>query len=75
VLFVNVASACGFTPQYADLNKLYDTYKSKGFEIVAQPCNQFGGQEPGSCEVIKDFASRRGAEFTLLEKADVSMQL
>lgn len=62
----------GFTPQYADLNTLYDKFKSQGFEIVAQPCNQFGGQEPGSCEVIKSFAEKKGAKFTLLEKADVN---
>lgn len=55
-----------------DLNYLYDKYKSQGFEIVAQPCNQFGGQEPGSSDAIKSFASKKGAEFPLLEKADVN---
>lgn len=72
VLFVNLASACGLTPQYADLAKLYDTYSSKGFLIVGQPCNQFGGQEPASNPEILKFASSKGAKFPILAKADVN---
>ena len=55
VLIVNVASNCGFTKQYDDLQNLYDLYKEKGFVILGIPSNQFGGQEPGSEDQIKDF--------------------
>ena len=55
VLIVNVASNCGFTKQYEDLQNLYDLYKEKGFVILGIPSNQFGGQEPGSEDEIKDF--------------------
>ena len=54
LLFVNVASACGFTPQYKSLQKLYDTYKVK-LEIIGLPCNQFGAQDPGSAGEIASF--------------------
>ncbi|MCB0438443.1 MAG: glutathione peroxidase, partial [Mangrovimonas sp.] len=54
ILFVNVASKCGFTPQYEDLEKLYETYKDK-LVIIGVPCNQFNEQEPGSAEEIKSF--------------------
>src|SRR5574338_921113 len=57
LLIVNVASKCGFTPQYKGLEKVYETYKDKGFEILAFPCNQFGGQEPGTNEQIQNFCS------------------
>ena len=55
ILIVNVASACGFTPQYEGLQDLFERYKDKGLEILAFPCNQFGSQEPGSNEQIKTF--------------------
>ena len=71
ILFVNVASECGFTGQYADLQKLYERYKSK-LEIIGVPCNQFGGQEPGDEEEIQSFCQRNyGVEFTITEKVDV----
>ncbi|NJL87360.1 MAG: glutathione peroxidase [Leptolyngbyaceae cyanobacterium SM1_1_3] len=56
VLFVNVASKCGLTPQYSGLVELKDKFSDRGFEIVGVPCNQFGSQEPGSPEEIKAFA-------------------
>jgi len=59
VLAVNVASECGFTPQYAGLEWLYETYKDKGFTVVGFPCNQFGGQEPGTAETIQSFCSTK----------------
>jgi glutathione peroxidase len=72
VLVVNTASECGFTPQYEGLEKLYDTYKDKGFVLLGMPCNQFGGQEPGTNAEIKAFCERRyGVSFPLLTKADV----
>jgi len=73
VLFVNVASQCGLTPQYSGLVKLDEAYGNKGLVIVGVPCNQFGGQEPGSPEQIKDFAkSKYDVDFTLLEKQNVN---
>ncbi|MGD1901734.1 MAG: glutathione peroxidase [Geitlerinemataceae cyanobacterium] len=73
VLFVNVASACGLTPQYSGLVALRDEYKDRGFEIVGVPCNQFGAQEPGSPEEIKEFTSSKyDVDFPLLEKQDVN---
>ncbi|MGL5432246.1 MAG: glutathione peroxidase, partial [Plesiomonas shigelloides] len=57
VLVVNVASRCGFTPQYAELEKLYRELEAQGFVILAFPCNQFGAQEPGSAEEIARFCS------------------
>jgi glutathione peroxidase len=73
VLFVNVASKCGFTPQYDGLQSLYDTYKDQGFTIVGTPCNQFGGQEPGGSEEIASFCRLNfGVNFPLLEKQDVN---
>eukprot|EP01026_Neomeris_dumetosa_P037475 TRINITY_DN3035_c1_g1_i3.p2 TRINITY_DN3035_c1_g1~~TRINITY_DN3035_c1_g1_i3.p2 ORF type:complete len:222 (-),score=23.09 TRINITY_DN3035_c1_g1_i3:215-835(-) len=72
VLVVNVASQCGFTPQYNGLQDLYQKYRNKGFEILAFPCNQFGAQEPGSNKEIKQFASRKGAKFTIMDKVDVN---
>eukprot|EP01024_Parvocaulis_polyphysoides_P052421 TRINITY_DN51784_c0_g1_i1.p1 TRINITY_DN51784_c0_g1~~TRINITY_DN51784_c0_g1_i1.p1 ORF type:complete len:227 (+),score=20.65 TRINITY_DN51784_c0_g1_i1:59-682(+) len=72
ILVVNVASACGFTPQYTGLQQLYDKYRGKGFEILAFPCNQFGGQEPGSNSEIKKFAQRKGAKFSIMDKVDVN---
>ena len=72
VLLVNVASKCGYTPQYAGLEKLYETYKDKGFVIVGVPANNFGGQEPGSNEEIKTFCSRNySVTFPLMSKVSV----
>jgi glutathione peroxidase-family protein len=73
VLFVNVASRCGFTPQYDGLQSLYAEYKDKGFLIVGTPCNQFGGQEPGTNTEIVSFCKLNyGVDFPILEKADVN---
>ena len=55
LLIVNVASRCGFTKQYAGLQELQNTYGDKGFEVLGFPCNDFGGQEPGTLEEIKEF--------------------
>jgi glutathione peroxidase len=71
LLFVNVASECGFTPQYKSLQKLYDTYNEK-LEIIGFPCNQFGAQEPGSADEIASFCELNfGVSFTLTEKISV----
>ncbi|KAK9901647.1 hypothetical protein WJX75_006544 [Coccomyxa subellipsoidea] len=72
VLIVNVASQCGFTPQYKELAALYDKYSSQGFVILGFPCNQFGGQEPGSDAQVKKFAQDRGAKFPIMSKVDVN---
>lgn len=73
VLFVNVASQCGYTKQYAGLQKLYETYKDRGLVIVGVPCNQFGGQEPGSAEEIQSFCKLNyGVSFPLLQKQEVN---
>lgn len=72
VLYVNVASRCGYTSQYEQLQAIYDRYKEKGLQIVGVPCNQFGGQEPGSSEEIATFCKKNyGVTFPLLEKQDV----
>lgn len=73
VLFVNVASRCGFTPQYEQLVEIHDRYKERGFLVVGIPCNQFLGQEPGTSEEIASFCSATyGVDFPLLEKQDVN---
>ena len=73
VLFVNVASKCGFTPQYEGLQALFQEYGPKGLVVIGQPCNQFMGQEPGSAEDIQSFCKMNyGVTFPLLEKADVN---
>ena len=73
VLFVNVASQCGLTPQYNGLVDLDKAYGDKGLVIIGVPCNQFGAQEPGTPEEIKDFTkSKYDVDFTLLEKQDVN---
>ncbi|MFM7219465.1 MAG: glutathione peroxidase [Nodosilinea sp.] len=73
ILFVNVASKCGLTPQYNGLVKLDQTYGDRGLVIVGVPCNQFGSQEPGTPEEIKDFTKTKyDVDFTLLEKQDVN---
>jgi glutathione peroxidase len=72
VLAVNVASECGYTPQYEGLQKLHAAYGPKGFSVIGFPCNQFGGQEPGSPEAIREFCSTRfHVTFPLTEKLDV----
>ncbi|CAA0397180.1 unnamed protein product [Arabidopsis thaliana] len=74
LLIVNVASRCGLTSSnYSELSQLYEKYKNQGFEILAFPCNQFGGQEPGSNPEIKQFACTRfKAEFPIFDKVDVN---
>lgn len=73
VLFVNVASKCGLTPQYSGLVALNDEFGARGFAIVGVPCNQFGAQEPGSPAEIKEFATKNySVDFPLLEKQDVN---
>ncbi len=69
LLIVNVASKCGFTKQYSALQKLQDTYGAKGFEVLAFPCNDFGGQEPGNLEEIQNFCSSNyGVQFSIFDK-------
>jgi glutathione peroxidase len=72
LLIVNVASKCGYTPQYKGLQDLYEKYKNKGFEILGFPCNDFGGQEPGSNEEIQEFCSMNfGVTFKLFDKVKI----
>ena len=72
VLVVNVASKCGFTPQYAGLERLYETYADRGFTVLGFPSNQFMGQEPGTAEQIAEFCSLNyGVTFPLYAKLDV----
>jgi len=72
VLAVNVASECGFTPQYAGLQKLYAAQKDRGLVVLGFPCNQFGGQEPGTAADIEAFCQKNyGVTFPLFEKLDV----
>lgn len=73
VLIVNTATQCGFTPQYSELDELYDTYKEQGFTILDFPCNQFGAQAPGTDEEIEDFCVLRfGTTFPRFHKIDVN---
>ncbi|KAI5853992.1 thioredoxin-like protein [Tricharina praecox] len=73
VLIVNVASKCGFTPQYKGLEELNQKYHDKGLEILGFPCNQFGGQEPGTDEDIQNFCQTNyGVKFTMMKKVDVN---
>jgi glutathione peroxidase len=73
LLVVNVASKCGLTPQYEGLERLHERYAGQGFSVVGVPCNQFGGQEPGSSEEIATFCSMTyGVTFPLTEKIDVN---
>lgn len=73
LLIVNVASRCGLTPQYEDLEKLHEEYAARGFSVVGFPCNQFGGQEPGTAEEIKSFCSLTyGVTFPMFEKIEVN---
>lgn len=73
LLIVNVASKCGFTSQYTELEQIYKEYKDSGLEILAFPCNQFGAQEPGDAEEIKSFCSLTyNVTFPLFAKVDVN---
>jgi glutathione peroxidase len=73
VLIVNVASHCGYTPQYANLEAVYQKYKDQGFVILGFPCNQFGAQEPGTNEEIKQFCtSKYDVTFPLFDKIEVN---
>lgn len=72
LLIVNVASKCGNTPQYEGLEKIYEKYKDRGYEILAFPCNDFGGQEPGTNEEIRNFCTANyNVTFTLFDKIKV----
>ncbi|MCX6874850.1 MAG: glutathione peroxidase [Verrucomicrobia bacterium] len=72
LLIVNVASKCGYTKQYAGLEATYQKYKARGFVVLGFPCNQFGGQEPGSNEEIKQFCSSKfNVTFPLFDKMEV----
>lgn len=73
LLIVNVASQCGYTKQYTGLQKLYETYKDKGFAVLGFPCNQFGGQEPGTEEEIMTFCQTNyNVTFPMFSKIDVN---
>jgi len=73
LLIVNVASKCGFTPQYAGLEALYRKYKDQGFEVLGFPCNQFGSQEPGNAEEIASFCSLNyDVTFPVFAKIEVN---
>ncbi len=72
-LLVNVASKCGLTPQYTALELVHEDYHDQGFTVVGVPCNQFGGQEPGSAEEIQEFCSTTyGVSFPMTEKVEVN---
>ncbi|HEY8518302.1 MAG TPA: glutathione peroxidase [Candidatus Binatia bacterium] len=73
LLVVNVASKCGLTPQYEDLQKLHERYASRGFAVLGFPCNQFAGQEPGTDAEVKQFCSLEyGVTFPMFSKIDVN---
>ena len=73
VLIVNTASACGFTPQFAGLEQLHQTYASRGLSVLGFPCNQFGAQDPGSNESIAEFCTARfGVSFPMMAKIEVN---
>ncbi len=73
LLIVNTASQCGFTPQYAGLQQLHETYGARGLVVLGFPCNQFGGQEPGSAAEIGQFCQvNYGVGFPMMEKVDVN---
>ncbi len=73
LLIVNVASKCGLTPQYTALEALHERYAPRGFAVLGFPCNQFGGQEPGSAEEIETFCSTSyGVTFPMYEKVEVN---
>ncbi|MBQ7147809.1 MAG: redoxin domain-containing protein [Pseudobutyrivibrio sp.] len=73
VMVVNTATGCGFTPQYEDIEKIYETYHEKGLEIVDVPCNQFAGQTPGNDDEIHEFCQLHyNTQFPQMKKADVN---
>ena len=73
LLVVNVASKCGLTPQYTALEKLHEQFASRGLSVVGFPCNQFGGQEPGTADEIAEFCSATyGVTFPMFEKIEVN---
>jgi glutathione peroxidase len=73
LIIVNTATGCGFTPQYEDLQKIYDKYKDRGFEILDFPCNQFANQAPGDADEIHTFCTMKfGTEFPQFRKIDVN---
>jgi glutathione peroxidase len=73
LLIVNTASACGFTPQFAGLEQLHQTYAARGLTVLGFPCNQFGAQDPGSNESIAQFCSTRfGVSFPMMAKIEVN---
>jgi glutathione peroxidase len=73
MLIVNTASACGFTPQFAGLEQLHQSYGAKGLAVLGFPCNRFGSQDPGSNEEIGAFCQRNyGVSFTMMEKVKVN---
>ena len=73
ILIVNTATGCGFTPQYAPIEEMYKKYHDKGLEILDIPCNQFGGQAPGSDEEIHEFCTLHyNTTFEQMKKADVN---
>ena len=73
IMVVNTATGCGFTPQYAPIEKMYEDYHDKGLEILDIPCNQFGGQAPGSDQEIHDFCTLHfNTTFPQMKKADVN---
>ncbi len=73
LLVVNVASKCGLTPQYEGLERLHERLAGRGFSVVGFPCNQFGGQEPGTAEEISEFCSvNYGVTFPMFEKIEVN---
>jgi glutathione peroxidase len=72
LLVVNVASECGLTPQYEQLQKVFERYKDRGFAVLGFPCNQFGKQEPGSAPTIREFCTKNGVTFPLMEKIEVN---
>ena len=73
MLVVNVASACGLTPQYSALESIYERYRDRGFVVVGFPCNDFGAQEPGTADEIKTFCETSfGVQFPVLEKITVA---
>ena len=73
LLIVNTATRCGFTPQYKDLEGIYEKYNEQGFEILDFPCNQFGGQAPGTIAEIKEFCSTNyNVKFTQFDKIEVN---
>ena len=73
LLIVNTATRCGFTPQYKDLEAIYEKYNEQGFEILDFPCNQFGGQAPGTIAEIKEFCSTTySVKFTQFDKIEVN---